>query len=109
MSNYILLCHGGLSEFGTLELPANKSVQYRGKYGTDLSSSVAKAIVQALMSDPCVSDAHIAAQIQGYVGQDPLEGGKTYKPDINLRGDDHLLCFLMKMEGRRPWVRLGSD
>jgi hypothetical protein len=109
MSNYILLCHGAPKDFSSLQLPANTSVQYRGNYGTPLSSDNAKALVQALTSNAQVGDGEIAKQIRGYTGQAPLEGGKSYAPDFNLQGDDHLLCFLMKMEGRRPWALLGSD
>jgi hypothetical protein len=109
MSNYILLCHGELKEFSSFTLGAGQSVQYRGKYGTNLSGDIAKALVGALRSDPCVTDEHLAAQIRGYTAQGPLEAGKTYAPDIRLWGTDNPLCFLMRMEGRRPWIRLGPE
>lgn len=105
--NALLLCHGGLKEFSSFELKDKQTVQYRGNFGTVLTSSVAKALVQALLSDPLATDAHIAAQIKDYQPHDPLNGPASFAPDINLAGDDKLLCFFMNMATRK-WIQLGS-
>jgi hypothetical protein len=105
--NLLLLCHGRRSDFGSFELGAGQCVQYRGNFGTPLSSSNARALVKALIENPTVLDREIATQISNYQPQDPLEGPGGFRPDISLSGDDNLLCFLMNMNTRR-WVQLGS-
>lgn len=106
--NIILLCHGGLKEFSSFDLAEGQTVQYRGNYGTPLSASVAPAIVKALISDPYMSDQHLAANLQGYKPLDPLEGPNTFAPDIKLQGADDLLCFIMNMSTGK-WLPLNSQ
>jgi hypothetical protein len=105
--NAILLCHGGLRDLSSFTLEANQEVQYRGNFGTPLSSSVAKSLVSALVSDPTVTDSQLALQLSGYNAQSSLRGPNTFSPDIDLKGDDNLFCFFMNMANGR-WLQLGS-
>ncbi len=106
--NGLLLCHGGLKEFSAFSLKAEQTVAYRGNYGTPLSAETARALVQALLDNPLVSDHEIGLQVMGYKPQDPLEGPGNFRPDLNLRGDNELLCFMMNMATRR-WVKLDAN
>jgi len=108
--NLLLLCHGRLSEFNSFELKAQQTVQYRGNFGTILSLPTAKKLVQALTSDPCISDQQLAMSVSGYNAQVPLEGPNSFRPDIDLNGDNdpQYLCFLMNMTSK-TWLPLGAN
>jgi len=106
--NMLLLCHGTLKEIGSFELAKDQTVQYRGNFGTFLSEMAALALVQSLLSDPMMTDEQIASQIKHYKPQPPLEGPGSFAPDIQLEGDDNLLCMQMNLNTRR-YIRLWSD
>jgi hypothetical protein len=106
--NLLLLCHGALKEFSSFTLAQGQTVQYRGNYGTGLTSGQARALVQALLDNPLVSDEEIGRQIFGYAPQEPLVGPGSFAPDISLSGDDRLLCIALNLVTRR-WVQLGHD
>jgi hypothetical protein len=108
--NLLLLCHGAPREVASFELKAGQTVQYRGNFGTNLSASVARALVGALVSDPYVGDQQLAHIVSGYTAQPPLEGPRSFKPDISLGGDNpqQCLCFVMNMTGRN-WFPLDGS
>lgn len=105
--NLLLLCHGGLREQASFELKARQTVQYRGNFGTDLTAQVAKALVGALVSDPYIRDEQLVRAVDGYTAQPPLNGPRSFGPDISLSGDNpgKCLCFVMNMTSRR-WFPL---
>jgi hypothetical protein len=105
--NGLLLCHGRLSDFGSLTLDAGQTVQYRGNYGNPLSGTVARSLVQAILDNPHISDEEIGRSVERYQPQDPLQGPGGFKPDINLSGDDRLRCFFMDLS-TRSWINLDS-
>ena len=104
--NLLLLCHGILKEFSSFTLGHGQTVQYRGDYGTDLTSGQAQAVVKALLDNPLVADDDISREIFGYDAHAPLVGPGSFAPDILLHGDDHLLCIAMNLKTRR-WFELG--
>ena len=107
--NLLLLCHGGIREFGSFKLGRNQTVQYRGNFGGNLSYQAAREIVHALMDDPTISDDRLARGFRTkYYPQEPLDGPGGFAPDFNLSGDDDLPCFIMNLSTGK-WARLGGN
>lgn len=107
MSNYVLVCHGGIREFSSVELQDGQEVQYRGNFGAPLGYGTALAIWNAIKSDPIVSDRQLATGIANYQPQDVLHGPGTFSPDLDLGGDDNLFLFMININTRR-YARLGA-
>lgn len=106
--NLLLLCHGGIREFGSFALKRDQSVQYRGNFGSNLGYQAAREIVTALMDDPTITDERLARGFGNkYYPQPPLDGPGGFAPDFNLGGDDRLPCFVMNLSTRK-WTRLGG-
>lgn len=84
MSNYVLVCHGGIREFSSVELQDGQEVQYRGNFGAPLGYGTALAIWNAIRSDPTVSDRQLARGIANYQPQDVLRGPGTFSPNLDL-------------------------
>lgn len=106
MSNYLLLCHGGLNEFGSFDLQNEmQTVIYRGNYGSVLGGSAARQLVQILLDDPESTDPQIRRAIPNYTDSQVLVGKQSFRPDVRLSGDDRLLCFIMNL-GTRKWLLL---
>ncbi|WP_339730858.1 hypothetical protein [uncultured Gimesia sp.] len=107
MCNYILLCHGGLNQDRSFHLEDRQTVIYRGNFGSLLSGAAARRLVATLTSDPTVTDAQLRIEIPNYVSSEEAEGPGDFRPDINLSGDDKLMCFVMDMSTGR-WLKLNS-
>ena len=106
--NVLLLCHGGIQEFGTFDLAWDQTVQYRGNFGSPLNYFAAGELVGALLDDPTISDKQLARGFRdhAYFAQEPLEGRGSFAPNLRLSGDNNVLCFFMDMN-TRSWSRLG--
>ena len=108
MSNYVLVCHGDIREFGSFNLAAKQEVQYRGNFGAPLDYVTALAVWKALRSDPTVDDKSLAKAIHNYHPEPVLAGPNSFAPDIDLAGDDNLFLFLINMNTRN-YIRLKDD
>lgn len=107
MSNYVLVCHGGIREFTSFTLAEGQEVQYRGNYGAKLGYGTALAVWKALKSDPTLDDKTLSKGINNYNPEPVLAGPNTFAPDIDLEGDDTLFLFLINMNTRK-YIRLGN-
>ena len=105
MPNLLLLCHGGLDEFGSFDVQQGSTVQYRGNFGTNLSGPVARTLVSAILDNPTVTDVELKRSIDGYDPQEPLDGPGTFRPNIRLSGSTSPFCFVMNLSTRQ-WVPL---
>ncbi len=106
MTDILILCHGNQREFGVFDLKKDQAVLYRGNFGALLGVGAAKRLVTTLLQDPLIGDKELAKEIPNYKGA-ACAGPGTFKPDIELSGDDNLLCFIMNLHDGR-WWRLGS-
>ncbi len=107
MSNYVLICHGGIREHSSFSLLDRQEVQYRGNFGAPLGYKTALAIWNAIKADPTVSDHELARGIANYHPQDVLRGPGTFAPDLDLSGDDAINLFIINLNTRR-YIGLGS-
>ncbi len=108
MSNYVLVCHGGIREFSSFSLEDDQEVQYRGNFGAPLGYGTALAIWNAIKSDPTVSDEQLARGIANYHPQDVLQGPGRFSPDLDLSGDDNLFLFIININTGR-YARLDGN
>ncbi|MBP2449631.1 hypothetical protein [Rhizobium leguminosarum] len=108
MSNYVLVCHGNIREFGSFHLAAKQEVQYRGNFGAKLGYMTALAVWKALKSDPTLDDKSLGKAIQNYHPEPVLAGPNSFAPDINLEGDDNRFLFLINMNTRN-YILLKGD
>lgn len=109
MANYILLCHGAPREYSSFEVPELSEVVYWGAPGYLLPADVAWTSIAQIRMNPTDLD----SIGRSFKGLPPLEdrtltGGKTYAPDLNLAGDDNLLCILINMN-TNEYALLGND
>ena len=98
--NLVLLCHGRPLEDSNFDVGDGQTLQYRGNYGSPLSGSAARTIVQALLQDPTVGDEQLRTAIPNYDPLEALVGPRTSGPDIALAGDDALPCFFLNLTTR---------
>jgi len=105
MSNYVLVCHGDVHEFGSFSLAKDQEVQYGGNFGAVLPYGTAIAVYKAIYRDPTTPIKNLA--IENFDPPDPLVGPGSFKPDFDLSGDDKLLLFLMNLN-TRAYMRLGG-
>jgi hypothetical protein len=101
MSNLLLLCHGGLREFGTFELTRTQTIQYRGNFGALIDEVAARRIVHTLLQDPTVSDQQLGREIVNYRPTDPITGPGGFGPDIDLGGGGAPPCFFVDLSTHR--------
>lgn len=107
MSNYVLVCHGGIHDFSSFTLAEGQEVQYRGNFGAKLGYVTALAVWKALKSDPTIDDETLSTGINNYNPEPVLSGPKTFAPDLDLEGDDSLFLFLINMNTGN-YIRLKS-
>jgi len=106
--NLLLLCHGGFKEFSNFDLGPGQAIQYRGNLGSALTEEAAAVLLQALLSDPFISEQNLRYQLPNYEQPEELEGPRTAVPNINLAGDDWLSCVAINQNNGR-WIRLCGD
>lgn len=75
------------------------------QFGALLRVDVAVHIVNALISDPMVTDEQLRRGIPNYEGSNRLGGPGSFRPDFELSGDNGSPCRLVSLQTRR-WSRL---